>query len=95
MYGIHNIRASALVQIVQFTNHGPVHELALVVRRRIGVTTKQALVTHGNGLCSGPGTKTDVFNNLLCKGGLREFMESVLLILDIYSYVVSRVYLVL
>ena len=95
MYGIHNFRASALGQIVQFTNQGPVHELDLVVRGRIEMMTKQALGTHGNGIHSGVGNETDVFDNLLCKYGLCEFIRSVLLLLDIYSYVVSRVYLVL
>ena len=74
MYGIHNVRVSAMVQIVQFTNQGPVHELALVVRGRIEVTKKQVLVTHGNGLRSGPVTETDAIDNFLCKCGLRKLM---------------------
>ena len=83
MYGIHNVRVSAMVQIVQFTNQGPIHELALVVRVRIEVTKKQVLVTHGNGLRSGPVTENDAFDNLLCKCGLCELIQSVLLIFDI------------
>ena len=92
---MHDVRVIALGQIVQSTNHGPVHKLANVVRGRIKVMVKQELGTHGNGLCSGTGINIDVFNNMLRKRGLRELMRSVLLLLDIYSYIVGRMSLVL
>ena len=92
MYGIHNVTAGEMGQIVKFTNHVLAHELALVVRVIIEAIMKQALGTHSNGLCSGPGTNTDVFDNLLCKHVLREFILSVLLLLYIYSYIVIRLY---
>ena len=56
---------------------------------------KQSLGTHMNRLRSGPGTDTDVFNDLLCKCGLRELVLSVPLLLGVYPYGVGRVSLVL
>ena len=95
MYGIKYVRARALVKIVQLTNHVLVHELALVVQGRVEVVKKQSLETHGNGICSGYGTKTDIFYDLLCKRGLSELIQSVPLFLGFYSYVVGSVSLVL
>ena len=95
MYRIHCVRKIALGQIVQFTNHRLVHELSLVLWGIIKVMMKQSLGTHGNGICSGPGTKTDVFYYILCKSELREIIRSVPFLLNVYPYLVDRVSLAL
>ena len=74
MHGVHYIRSSEMVQIVQLDNHGSVLELALVVRGRIKVTMKKSLSTHGNRLWSGPGTETYILDYLLSKRWLRELI---------------------
>ena len=74
MNGVHYIRSSALGQIVKLTDHGSVLELALVVRGRIKMMMKKSLSTHGNRLCSGPGTETEILNYLLSKHGLHELI---------------------
>ena len=95
MYRIQYVRKSELGQIVQLTNHILVHELALVLRGIIKVIMKQPLGTYGNGLCSGPGTKTDVLYDILCKSGRSELIRSVPLLIDVYPYLVDRLSLVL